>query len=507
MKKWCYKDLQGQFDKKTAYLRHLSYKGHEVLSALYPAVRSADWSTLTPGLTSLKIRRMGNSFIISFKGISSSKGIPMVDWSCQMTMKKEKNRGSFQINLTYRGEWLQDFECNRIGLCYHLPLNYKNSACIKRGQSGESEMLIFPQSISPHQPMKDLTSLKLNHPGGFQVDMTFSETHEMEDQRNWTDSSFKLYSPPLEEPFPRSCGRGEIIDQSFTLVLGPLTRNSPFIVCSDSTLIGKGAAFFSVLNQDELIDRFLSLKETWKGKTVAMTLILNDSPEKIFPALKVLCALVKSLHLLPVWAPSMTTGEETDQWEKRLIEQGKPDNLLINRGTRGNFAELNRKRPPAACGHEIVFAAALGVHSSDEASWLENLEGFEEVLKNAGLIYPGRELAIYPAGIGQSWNPVALTAAERAIVPVQTTHLSPYLIGMMIYISLKQNVSLIGFHDLINEESCELMEALSLSVWTEQVMEEDKLMCRLTLKGEVGILKIRMNHNKKTLNFKLSGED
>jgi hypothetical protein len=261
------------------------------------------------------------------------------------------------------------------------------------------------------------------------------------------------------------------------------------------------------LNQDELIDRFLSLKETWKGKTVAMTLILNDSPEKIFPALKVLCALVKSLHLLPVWAPSMTTGEETDQWEKRLIEQGKPDNLLINRGTRGNFAELNRKRPPAACGHEIVFAAALGVHSSDEASWLENLEGFEEVLKNAGLIYPGRELAIYPAGIGQSWNPVALTAAERAIVPVQTTHLSPYLIGMMIYISLKQNVSLIGFHDLINEESCELMEALSLSVWTEQVMEEDKLMCRLTLKGEVGILKIRMNHNKKTLNFKLSGED
>ena len=41
----------------------------------------------------------------------------------------------------------------------------------------------------------------------------------MEDQRNWTDASFKTYSTPLELPFPVELSAGEQIRQRFVLGL------------------------------------------------------------------------------------------------------------------------------------------------------------------------------------------------------------------------------------------------------------------------------------------------
>src|SRR5204863_6388794 len=45
------------------------------------------------------------------------------------------------------------------------------------------------------------------------------ETFEMEDQRNWTDASFKTYGTPLRLPFPAQVEQGTRIAQSITLTL------------------------------------------------------------------------------------------------------------------------------------------------------------------------------------------------------------------------------------------------------------------------------------------------
>ena len=42
---------------------------------------------------------------------------------------------------------------------------------------------------------------------------------EMEDQRNWTDASYKTYSTPLALPFPVEVTAGTSIAQSVTLTL------------------------------------------------------------------------------------------------------------------------------------------------------------------------------------------------------------------------------------------------------------------------------------------------
>ena len=43
------------------------------------------------------------------------------------------------------------------------------------------------------------------------------ELFEMEDQRNWTDASYKTYCTPLHLPYPVELAAGERVIQSVTL--------------------------------------------------------------------------------------------------------------------------------------------------------------------------------------------------------------------------------------------------------------------------------------------------
>jgi hypothetical protein len=71
--------------------------------------------------------------------------------------------------------------------------------------------------ISPHQPVFGITGLAWEN-GGCDVALRFAgDVFKMEDQRNWTDASFKTYSRPLARPFPYRIGPGERVRQSVTI--------------------------------------------------------------------------------------------------------------------------------------------------------------------------------------------------------------------------------------------------------------------------------------------------
>ena len=72
----------------------------------------------------------------------------------------------------------------------------------------------FPADISPHQPAFDIAGLSWSH-DGLDIDVRFAgDVFEMEDQRNWTDASYKTYSRPLALPFPYALAAGERVVQS-----------------------------------------------------------------------------------------------------------------------------------------------------------------------------------------------------------------------------------------------------------------------------------------------------
>src|SRR5699024_4989680 len=53
------------------------------------------------------------------------------------------------------------------------------------------------------------------------------DTFEMEDQRNWTDASFKTYSRPLSLPFPYTVEAGAAVRQAVTITVGEQMISRP----------------------------------------------------------------------------------------------------------------------------------------------------------------------------------------------------------------------------------------------------------------------------------------
>ena len=85
-----------------------------------------------------------------------------------------------------------------------------------------------PRSISRSkafgQECSDQGALRLT-PGhevtqGVRAELRFAgDLFEMEDQRNWTDGSFKIYGTPLSLPFPVEIRAGDRVRQRVTMSL------------------------------------------------------------------------------------------------------------------------------------------------------------------------------------------------------------------------------------------------------------------------------------------------
>jgi hypothetical protein len=63
--------------------------------------------------------------------------------------------------------------------------------------------------LGPHQPFRNVRAITHSAATGCLVEVRFDgEVFETEDQRNWTDASFKTYGTPLAKPFPVWIERG-----------------------------------------------------------------------------------------------------------------------------------------------------------------------------------------------------------------------------------------------------------------------------------------------------------
>ncbi|MES2143104.1 MAG: hypothetical protein V4516_01830, partial [Pseudomonadota bacterium] len=89
----------------------------------------------------------------------------------------------------------------------------------------------FPALISPGQPVSGIRGLR-HAIDGIEVSLDFTgDVFEMEDQRNWSDASFKTYCRPLSLPRPYRMAIGETVTQDILLTLsgvpGPRGLASP----------------------------------------------------------------------------------------------------------------------------------------------------------------------------------------------------------------------------------------------------------------------------------------
>ena len=196
------------FDKGD--LRKISFSGKEIIQRIYYAVRDEEWLSIPYSIENFEEKISDFEFNCTYNLVFRNA---QVHFTVKFRVKVENNF----LTVETHGKSLSNFKKNRIGLCVHLPSSLKGSTCKITHTNHKFTQAELPVFISPHQPFKDIFAIELKLE---ELSTTISfegDVFEMEDQRNWTDASYKIYSTPLELPFPVEVRKGNIFYQKITV--------------------------------------------------------------------------------------------------------------------------------------------------------------------------------------------------------------------------------------------------------------------------------------------------
>ena len=210
-------------DIARAAIRNVTYQGAQIIDLLYTAIRPWDWSTLDPDEHSEVVEISGENCLITitdlFAGSMQGKTV--------LTLQPN---GKFSIDYQLTG--LGKFEIQRWGVCFCLHTgNWMGSTV---SASGETYSLLkeispqrvidgvtqglFPASNDMHFVAPDKRSLKV---------LSTGKVLEAEDQRNWTDNTYKIYSGSLAELRPFVIEKGMKWEQRVEFEVTPPATSIP----------------------------------------------------------------------------------------------------------------------------------------------------------------------------------------------------------------------------------------------------------------------------------------
>jgi len=406
----CAGNITMVFEPDTVFLRHLRLGDHEIVRAIYGAVRDHNWRTINPKLSNLKWDSNTSSFEMTFDAECKEDDIDFF-W-------KGRIRGDAKgkVIFDFDGEARSAFLRNRIGVCVLHPIvECAGKPCTIERVDGTTEQGAFPRYISPHQPFKQIRAISYEVAPGARAEVRFEgETFEMEDQRNWTDASFKTYSTPLELPMPVRVEKGTRIQQSVTVslvgeqrkVLAVVQGRPPQLSISTTPVLPKQQIGLKVATHGqplsareiELLKRLrlshlrLDLKlsggryaealrrasqeAAQLGANLHLALLLSDN------ATAELDGLARELKMVSVNVPLIMVFHvneivTNEKWvhlaRERLAALNR--NLLIASGTAENFVEVNRSRPSSDSTALPCYSINPQIHAFDNTSMIENLGG------------------------------------------------------------------------------------------------------------------------------------
>lgn len=410
-------------------LRSICLGEHEIVQRVYIALRDRFWNTIHPQITPFSIQSNSSSFHISFKALHKQNKINFL-WRGEITGSTD---GTIQYSM--HGEALSTFQRNRIGFCVLHPLELcAGRACTIEQTDGNIIEDTFPVFISPFQPFKDIRQISYKVPSVGSVDIRFSgDTFEMEDQRNWTDASFKTYSTPLSLPIPAIVEQGDIIEQSVTIkvfienhvvadvpkpievripekqqsfqlpLLGSchnhLEQLTPFSIELLQQLSLSHVRFEINCSSDTLISDIENAATLCTHLSTTAELALYFSAN--YGSEIQLLSRVLHTSQIPV-SNFLIYSQDHPVTPAELISTAAPylysyaPTASTGAGTNSYFVELNRHHPTTDLLDLICYSANPQVHTFDNEAIITNLPGLGETLRTAALFQGKSRPAISP---------------------------------------------------------------------------------------------------------------
>ena len=390
------------FEPDNALLRYLKVGSDEVLRGISAPVRNQYWGTVPPLVKIVSLDQQPDHFTLSFDVTCHEREADFL-WHGMINGSADG-----RIEYTFDGQALSDFKRNRIGFCVLHGEKAAGRPWLLELTTGEKVKGSFPEFIAPHQPAKDLKAVSHEFAKDRWARMEFEgDVFEMEDQRNWTDASFKTYCTPLAIPYPVQIAKGDKVQQKITISLeGDIPRQVAktekaavvtLKVGGDvAALPGIGVQLSSQL--DDLSTEELNRLKALHLDHLRLDLMPLDNHFSsrlrvaADQAKKLDLKLVAGLHLgktadtelklltaecesakpsIAAWLV-IASDRETFEKARETLKPIFPD-ALFGIGHDTNFTELNRNRPELESVELVSFGLNPQVHAFDNASMIETL--------------------------------------------------------------------------------------------------------------------------------------
>lgn len=433
-------------------LRAITYDGVEVLRAISYLIRDRDWGTYHPELSGIAVTEAAAGFSVSYTARCNGPD----DTTLEIAASIEGRAGG---TLIFKGEASSatGFETNRCGFCIlHPIIGVAGTPVTVEHVDGAIEDTKLPDLIEPWQPFKDMRAITHAALPGVSVECRMEgDTFEMEDQRNWSDASYKTYVRPLALPWPYRIPANERACQQVTLTIADIRPAADGLVASNGNIIrlvpgdasGIMPAIGLLITPEEAKASLAALQQS--GAPRVQDLLVHFDPVaghgagafKDFAAIAAIHDGTTTLEIaVPCQRPLDEELQEIAGWMKAanfvpgaimvcpsVDRQSTPPGstwpdcppledvyaaaanafagIRVGGGMLSYFTELNRKRVP---GENLAFISHCTnpiVHAADDISVMQTLEALPFITRSVRAIYGEKPYRLGPSTIPMRQNP------------------------------------------------------------------------------------------------------
>ena len=454
-------------------LRHIRLAGREAIRAISFIVRDRNWGTYNPAITDLYIHQGPEGFLVTYDAVCRD--------ATQEFRYRSRIEGRPTGELVFRaeGEAVTDFLTCRTGFVVLHGVEGVSGAPVEvLHVDGRVTRARFPELIDPDCPFRDIRALTHEVLPGVEVTCRMEgDTFEMEDQRNWTDASYKTYVRPLALPWPYTLRAGEKLSQQVSLevrgalpatgaatakagsdagavrveVGGATGRRMPplgLAVPAEHAAAALEVADLIRMARPSFLVGHVDLRQPDGGKALysygqlAQRCGAELVIEAVIPCLddegrptddlavmrRDLETLEEQVHGAGVSIGRIAVSPAADLkctlpggvWPKApdlaalyAATRERFPGAAVGGGMFSYFTELNRKRPPTHALDFVCHTTCPLVHAGDDLSLTETLEALPSVFASVRTFAGGMPYWLFPTAISMRQNPYGAAPAEN----------------------------------------------------------------------------------------------
>jgi hypothetical protein len=365
-------------------IRNIRYEDVQLIDLLYTAIRPSDWSTLKSDEYDADVKVMGSDCVIT---INESLANALVA-TTKVILSASNN-----FSVAYELKGLAEYPVNRWGICFCLNTADWMGATVT--SAGNSYSLL--QDISPQRVVDGV--IQGLFPASHEVKLIAADQRyisavssgrvlEAEDQRNWTDNTYKIYSGSLSEPRPFITSAGSTWKQSVNFEVGvpkqPSVDPTKILVREIEALPSIGLQFNtnSLLTPDDLekalvlleIDHLRINEEALTSQKIATTAsngliletaLLSSNKDEVLKA-----EVLNLSQRVPAGSRLLIQRQGREVVEAAELPKNDSLNTFIP-GTDAYLVDLHRESFVFA--NSVSYSMAPTVHSTDTETIFKTL--------------------------------------------------------------------------------------------------------------------------------------